>query len=166
MEILKMLAISSPSMERGSGFPEIVPTDVAAALGKLGRPVSLYARVVYLGEEGKRDELVKHLIPECIKLGYDRDGVMLEGLILLGLEESKKQNRCTGCKGVGTIGIHKCETCYGSGLKRPSDRSRGKFLYMDRRKFKRRWKRLYEQTVLPTLTELDIQLSWLKHKLG
>ena len=161
-----MLAISSPSLERGSGFPEIVPTDVAAALAKLGRPTSLYARVVYLGEESKRDELVKHLIPECIKLGYDRDGIMLDGLILLGLEESKKQNRCKVCKGVGTIGIHKCENCFGSGLKRQSDRSRGKFLHMDHRKFKRRWKRLYEQTVLPTLTELDIRLSRLNNKLG
>jgi hypothetical protein len=103
----------SHPMERGSGFPEVVPDRCRCCAWPswADRCLSTPGWSTW-GEEGKRDELVKHLIPECMKLGYDRDRWTLEKLILLGLEESKKQNRCKVCKGVGTIGIHKCENCF------------------------------------------------------
>ena len=166
-EPLKLLNPRSPRLDRrGSGKPELTWEDVSGALAMMSREVSLYARIVYLNEDQYRWKLIELLAPKCRKLGYDKSQFRLIQMLFLAFSEARRDNRCPLCNGIGQIGIYKCEKCSGAGVRRPSLKSRADAMQMDPRNFKRRWQYKYERYILPTFTDLDVELQQLNHKIG
>ena len=176
VEILKLLTPSSPKMEIGShSKDDLTPSDVAFALAKLPDHVSLFARVVYL-QQGDEEKLINLLVPLVKKAGwyyfapkrgkFKASEFNLRAFIALGLDESKRENRCRTCNGIPRVGSFACKVCEGSGVRRPSNRKRANFLKMDRRNFARRWQRVYSDAVLPVINQCEYELKtlrkWLK----
>ena len=167
MEILKLLLpqCSDLSRVRTGGKPEITSEDVSAALARLPVEASLYGRYLILDDQIARDLLNRMLVEVCLNLGFEGDLKRLTQLVNLGLSESHGRNKCPQCKGIGKLGIQKCEHCHGSGLKRPTEASRAKALGIARGKFKKTWQHRYEQIVLPVITYLEMELSELRRYL-
>ena len=167
MEILKLLLpqCSDLSRVRTGGKPEITSEDVSAALARLPVEASLYGRYLILDDQVARDLLIRMLVDVCLDLGFEGDLTRLRQLVNLGLSESHGRNKCPQCKGIGKLGIQKCEHCHGSGLKRPTEASRAKALGIARGKFKKTWQHRYEQIVLPVITYLEMELSELRRYL-
>ena len=167
MEILKLLLpqCSDLSRVRTGGKPEITSEDVSAALARLPVEASLYGRYLILDDQIARDLLNRMLVEVCLNLGFEGDLKRLTQLVDLALSESHGRNKCPQCKGIGKLGIQKCEHCHGSGLKRPTEASRAKALGIARGKFKKTWQHRYEQIVLPVITYLEMELSELRRYL-
>ena len=167
MEILKLLLpqCSDLSRVRTGGKPEITSEDVSAALARLPVEASLYGRYLILDDQIARDLLIRMLVDVCLDLGFEGDLTRLRQLVNLGLSESHGRNKCPQCKGIGKLGIQKCEHCHGSGLKRPTEASRANALGIARGKFKKTWQHRYEQIVLPVITYLEMELSELRRYL-
>lgn len=167
MEILKLLLpqCSDLSRVRTGGKPEITSEDVSAALARLPVEASLYGRYLILDDQIARDLLNRMLVEVCLNLGFEGDLRRLTQLVNLGLSESHGRNKCPQCKGIGKLGIQKCEHCHGSGLKRPTEASRAQALGIARGKFKKTWQHRYEQIVLPVITYLEMELSELRRYL-
>ena len=161
MEALKLLLpkTSDLSKVRIGGKPEITAEDVCAALARLPVEASLYGRYLVLDDEIARELLIRMLVDVCLDMGFEGDITRLRQLVNLGLSESHGRNKCPQCKGVGKIGIHKCEHCNASGLKRPTEASRAKALGIARGKFKKTWQHRYEQIILPVVTYLEMEFS-------
>ena len=167
MEILKLLLpqCSDLSRVRTGGKPEITSEDVSAALARLPIEASLYGRYLILDDQIARDLLIRMLVDVCLDMGFEGDLTRLRQLVNLGLSESHGRNKCPQCKGIGKLGIHKCEHCHGSGLKRPTEASRAQALGIARGKFKKTWQHRYEHIVLPVITYLEMELSELRRYL-
>jgi len=167
LEILKLLLpqCSDLSRVRTGGKPEITSEDVSAALARLPVEASLYGRYLILDDQIARDLLIRMLVDVCLDLGFEGDLTRLWQLVNLGLSESHGRNKCPQCKGIGKLGIQKCEHCHGSGLKRPTESSRAQALGIARGKFKKTWQHRYEQIVLPVITYLEMELSELRRYL-
>jgi len=167
LEILKLLLpqCSDLSRVRTGGKPEITSEDVSAALARLPVEASLYGRYLILDDQIARDLLNRMLVEVCLNLGFEGDLRRLTQLVNLGLSESHGRNKCPQCKGIGKLGIQKCEHCHGSGLKRPTEASRAQALGIARGKFKKTWQHRYEQIVLPVITYLEMELSELRRYL-
>jgi len=156
---------SDLSRVRTGGKPEITSEDVSAALARLPVEASLYGRYLILDDQIARDLLNRMLVEVCLNLGFEGDLRRLTQLVNLGLSESHGRNKCPQCKGIGKLGIQKCEHCHGSGLKRPTEASRAQALGIARGKFKKTWQHRYEQIVLPVITYLEMELSELRRYL-
>ena len=159
MEILKLLLPKTSDLSRvkTGGKPEITTEDVCAALARLPIEASLYGRYLILDDEVARDLLIRMLVDVCLDLGFEGDLTRLRQLVNLGLSESHGRNKCPQCKGIGKLGIQKCEHCHGSGLKRPTEASRAQALGIERGKFKKTWQQRYEQIILPVVTYLEME---------
>jgi len=155
-----MLYPSSPALDIiPRSRDALTADDVARSLGKVSWEASAYARLVYLDDESLRGKLVTALVPRIQKDGYDSGIVKLMLLISLGLDESRGLSRCPQCKGIGQIGSWECENCHGSGLKAPSLRSRAKACQVSHNTFKRSYMYPYMRQVLPTLSDLEVELG-------
>ena len=168
MEILKLLLPKTSDLSRAKtgGKPEITGEDVCAALARLPVEASLYGRYLILDDEIARDLLIKMLVDVCLDLGFEGDLTRLRQLVNLGLSESHGRNKCPHCKGLGKIGIFKCEHCNASGLKRPTEASRAKALGIARGKFKKTWQHRYEDIILPVVTYLEMEFSEIRKYLN
>ena len=170
MEILKLLVPSTVPLEiRSRSNDSLTPSDVAAALGlACSREASMFCRVVYLGEDSRElvGILTRKLEKEYARIAPKPLTFILSDMIRLGLTECSRDNRCPRCLGVAQIGSYKCESCDGSGFKRPSDKSRSDFLKMDKRNYRRRWSKVYREVVLPLMSDLEIEAQRIYMKLG
>ena len=135
-----------------------IPTDPTVVLSEWGLPPNL-RKNVYLDDESLRENLVIALVPKIKKHGYEGGIIKLMLLISLGLDESRGLSRCPQCKGIGKIGAWECENCHGSGLKAPSLRSRAKACQVTHNTFKRSYMYPYMRQVLPTLSDLEVELG-------
>ncbi len=170
VEILKLLVPSTVPLEiRSRSKDSLTPSDVAAALGlACSREASMFCRVVYLGEDSEQlvGILTRKLQKEFTRMAPKPLTFILSDMIRLGLNECSRHNRCPRCLGVAQIGNYKCESCDGSGFKRPSDKSRSDFLNMDKRNYRRRWSKVYREVVLPLMSDLEIEAQRIYMKLG
>ena len=170
MEILKLLVPSTVPLEiRSRSKDSLTPFDVAAALGlACSLEASTFARVVYLGDDSRAlvATLTRKLKKDYARIAPKPITFILSDMIRLGLTECSRHNRCPSCLGVAQIGNHKCESCDGSGFKRPSDKSRSDFLGMDKRNYRRRWSKVYRDVVLPLMSDLEIEAQRIYMKLG
>ncbi len=173
MELLKLLSPSSPTLERGFGAPETTWEDVAAAMAKISPLASLYARVIYLRDHAREDELAQAILLVAVEAGWpEKNGDIwrkdrLYQLIYLALEEERDdRSRCGQCLGVGRIGTFQCEKCGGAGLRKPTLASRARALNISPKAFKKSWSRRYDDIILPIVSYLAMEVFLIKSKIG
>ena len=161
LEPLKLLAAKSASWDAlpGGGIPQLLPSDVSAALSHASEAASLFARIKYCLEDtpGKRNRLMglvcQTLLPGII---YHKswDGVDLELLsrmISTALSEALSDVVCRTCNGQGYITIEDqrapCVPCDASGRKSFSRREVARRLKLDSRNYSRRYESHYRQLI-------------------
>lgn len=177
-ELLSMITAKSAPFERmPTGIPAMTRSDVAAALGLVKHPyASIYCRVKYADQDVYWDQLILAAKIEIDYLwceqgwpfpkGWDRIS-WIDKITTMALREHIYPHTCVCCGGTGfniikakqirqrrrkrnvKIGqVIECQICKGTGMKKPTGRSRAKAVDMAHTTWAYKWEDRYKDVLI------------------
>ncbi len=98
--------------------------------------------------------------------------VTLRMLVWLVIDELVEPQLCRSCQGRGNIFakkrllIEKCHVCRGAGVRERGDRARARFIHVDYRGWRRRWRERHRLVYVPLAETAARTLREMNKKLG